>query len=782
MKKVLLLVGLALVQWLSFELQAQCNHRVGFGRSAVADSVDALHYKIHINAIDFTAKSIQAVAEITLRPKVSLQHIPLELKALQVSSVILNNQSLSFAQQGDILRINTGQVYTSNDTLLITIVYSGIPFHEGWGGFHFSGNYAFNLGVGFESDPHNLGKAWFPCVDDFQDRATYEVFITLPNAMTGIAGGILTDTIHHNNNTTTWHWSLNQEIPTYLASVNAGNYVLKEYSFQGMNGALPITIYTRPSDTNKVDGSFIHLQQILSIFEAKFGPYPFDRVGYTGTAIGAMEHVTNVAYPHSAINGNLSSEYLFTHELSHMWFGNLVTCADAGDMWLNEGWATFCQYYFKHDLYGPEVYRNEMNANHLDVLRNAHITDGSYLSLHDVPTQYTYGTTVYDKGGTVVHSLMNYIGPELFFNAVKAYLQQFAFQHASSYDLRNFLSNYTGQNLTGFFDNWVFTPGTPHYSIDSMQTIPIPEGHFKTHLYVKQKHKGYQFVGVDNRFEVTFMALDGQRFTDTIEFSGKTGHSVKILPFEPVLAMADFYDKTADATTDVDGILRGTGETTFTSINFKLFVDVLPDTAFYRFTHHWVAPDSLRQPFAGLRLSPYRHWEMKGIFPQGTTMRGRFFYNKSSTLDGSLIQSEQDSVVVLYRPDAAHEWQSVPQTREGMWNVGYIFVDDFQPGQYTLAVWDTQLVNLIEKPYLLEDSQLKVEPNPVSEQMTILWEKQTTGKLSVVESSGKTIYAQKLLRQNSFKINTHSWAKGWYFILLEDQNNKVIGHSKVLVH
>lgn len=63
MKKVLLLVGLALVQWLSFELQAQCNHRVGFGRSAVADSVDALHYKIHINAIDFTAKSIQAVAE-----------------------------------------------------------------------------------------------------------------------------------------------------------------------------------------------------------------------------------------------------------------------------------------------------------------------------------------------------------------------------------------------------------------------------------------------------------------------------------------------------------------------------------------------------------------------------------------------------------------------------------------------------------------------------------------------------------------------------------------------
>lgn len=781
MKKVLLLVGLLLVQYLYLELQAQCNHHVGFGRSAVADSVDALHYKIHINAIDFTAKSIQAVAEITLRPKVVLQYIPLEMKALQVSTVLLNNQSLSFTQQGDILRINAGQLYTPNDTLILTITYGGVPFHESWGGFHFSGNYAFNLGVGFESDPHNLGKAWFPCVDDFQDRATYEVLITLPEAMKGIAGGILTDTIHHNNGTITWHWSLNQEIPTYLASVAAGLYALKEYSFESMNGPLPITIFTRPSDTNKVEGSFIHLQQILSMFEEKFGPYPFDRVGYTGTAIGAMEHVTNIAYPHSAINGNLSSEYLFTHELSHMWFGNLVTCADAGDMWLNEGWATFCQYYFKHDLYGPDTYRNEMNVNHLDVLRNAHITDGSYLSLHDVPTQYTYGTTVYDKGGTVVHTLMNYLGPELFFSAVKAYLQQYAFQHASSYDLRDFLSNYTGQNLTGFFDNWVFTPGTPHYSIDSMQVIPISGNSYKTHLFVKQKHKGVDHTGVGNRFEVTFMALDGQTLTDTIHFDGKTGHSVKILPFEPVLALADFYDKTADATTDVDGILRGTGETTFTGINFKLFVDALTDTAFYRFTHHWVAPDSLRQPFSGLRLSPYRHWEMKGIFPQGTAMRGRFFYNKSSTLDGSLIETEQDSVVILYRPDAAHEWQSIPQTREGLWNVGYIFVDDFQPGQYTLAVWDTQLVNLLEPHAQLQASLLKVEPNPAREQMKIQCKKQITGMISVVDSSGKTVFGQQLQNQTSSNINTHAWAKGWYVILLHDQNNKVIGHTKVLV-
>ncbi len=765
--------------FLTSRLSAQCNHRHGFAHSAAADSVDAIHYIIHLQAIDFTAKTIQAETMVRLRPKLALNTIPLELKALQVSAVFMDQQPLSFSQSGDMLHIMTGQTFHPDDTLEVSIHYSGQPFHESWGGFHFSGNYAFNLGVGFESDPHNLGKAWFPCIDDFQDRATYEVLITLPEQMTGIAGGVLVDTTHHANGSITWHWNLAQPVPTYLASAAAGTYALSASTFIGMQQNIPITIYTRPMDSLKVAGSFANLLQIAGIFENRFGAYPFDRIGYTGTAIGAMEHVCNISYPNSAISGNLASEYLLTHELSHMWFGNLVTCADAGDMWLNEGWATFCQYFFKHDLYSPDIYRNEMNANHFDILKNAHIVDGSYLALKNVPTNYTYGTTVYDKGATVVHTLMNYLGQEVFFDAVKAYLQTYAYQHASSENLRDFLTNHTGLDMGPFFDTWVFTPGTPHFSIDSIHTT-AENGIYATSVHLKQKHKGYNHISTNNILEITFIGAGWQLHTDTVHFSGQTGVSTKQLDFEPLFAMADFYDKTADATTDVSGVIRSTGELSLPTLNTKIFVDALTDTAFYRMTHHWAAPDSLKTAVSGLRLSPYRHWEFRGIFPQNTMMRGRFFYANSSTLDGSLILSEQDSVVVLYRENPAADWAMVPQTREGLWNIGYIVIHDFKPGQYMLAVWDKQLVGTADLQLQPNKRLLTIEPNPVTEEMAIKWNDTQDGFLSIIDSTGKIIFQQAVWQAGSLVVDARNWAKGWYFAEFRNKNDQMLGYQKII--
>ncbi len=71
--------------------QTTCNHRHAFSRSVVADSVDALHYRIHLRDIDFSAKTIQANTTINLVPKIELDFIPLELKALVVDSIFIND-------------------------------------------------------------------------------------------------------------------------------------------------------------------------------------------------------------------------------------------------------------------------------------------------------------------------------------------------------------------------------------------------------------------------------------------------------------------------------------------------------------------------------------------------------------------------------------------------------------------------------------------------------------------------------------------------------------------
>jgi aminopeptidase N len=748
--------------------------------SSVADTLDALHYHIFLTDIDFEEKTIQATTTIQMVPTRNINLITLELKNLTVDSVFVEGIKMNnFWQANELLHIPTPATFALTDTIDVAVCYGGQPFHEAWGGFHFSGNYAFNLGVGFESDPHNLGKSWFPCIDDFQDRATYDVSVRLPDSLKAICGGILQTVEDEGDGNSVWHWSITQSIPTYLASVAVGDYSVVEDTFSGQQKQIPITIYCRPMDSARVEGTFLHLNEILTIYENRFGPYPFDRVGYVGTSIGAMEHVTNIAFPHGSITGTLSSEWLLAHELSHMWFGNMVTCSEAGDMWLNEGWATFCHLYFKHDLYNPEIYRQEMNDNHFDILKNAHITDGSYLALTGVPTEYTYGTTVYDKGATVVHTLMNYLGEEKFFSGVKAYLEEFAYKHAGNDDMRDFLSEYTGVNLTGFFENWVSTPGTPHYSIDSMQVHSFGD-QFESALFLKQKHKGYEFIGNGNIFEVTFYGAGWQSFTDTVHLDRETGSSTKVLDFEPIAVFCDYFDKTADATTDSDIVIRETGEVSFPKPGFRLYIDAIQDSALFRITHHWVAPDSLKIAVPGLRLSPYRYWQVAGLFPENTNLRGRFFYSNSQALDASLILSEQDSVVVLYRPEAAADWQIVPQSREGLWSIGYIYVESLPSGEYTLAVWDKSLVGMHESGKSFFQENLIVFPIPADDLITVFTKDISNSTITICDSSGRTTLTMNLT-QSINQLEVSGWKRGVYMINLYNLDGNILGRKKIIL-
>src|SRR5665647_2139926 len=128
------------------------------------------------------------------------------------------------------------------------------------------------------------------------------------------------------------------------------------------------------------------------------GPYSWDRVGYTGTALGAMEHATNIFIPNGTITGNTSNESLMAHELSHMWLGDNVTCSSAEEMWINEGWATFFGMYYALALYGDEeAYKKEMRSKHASVLQFCHTPsgDGSYFPLNRMPQEYTYGKSAY---------------------------------------------------------------------------------------------------------------------------------------------------------------------------------------------------------------------------------------------------------------------------------------------------------------------------------------------------------------------------------------------------
>lgn len=761
---------------------AQGGYHSSMEKLDFSDTLDVLHYNIFLDVLDFTGKTISGSAELQVESKVSnLGVIRLELQDLTVDAVEVNGYNPTYTHEGYILEITLQTPLNIGETALVDVVYHGQPFHEDWGGFHWAGEYAFNLGVGFVSIPHNLGKTWFPCIDDFHDRATYELYVTTEDNKMAVCGGTLLNSVNNGNGTVTWHWSIVNTIPTYLASVAVGDYVAVTDVYNGVSANVPIEIYVRPQDSVKVPGSFVHLKDILAIFEDKYGPYPFERVGYVGTGIGAMEHATNIAYPHFCIDGGLTYESLYAHELSHMWFGDNATCANAGEMWLNEGWAVFSEALYREFLYSRQEYDDFIRDKHADVIQFCHTSsgDGSYFPLNQIPETVTYGMSAYDKGATVAHSLRGYLGDDIFFDAMKEYNEYFGHNYVSSYDFRDFLTQHTGIDMSGFFDSWVLHSGTPHFSVDSFQVSPTAKG-ADVKVFMRQKRKGPAFIGNSNIVELTFMDNDWSTFSDTIHFSGVTGSSVIEVPFEPDMVLCDLHALLCDATTDWAQVIKTTGDFDYKETFFDLIVDEIGDSAFVRVEHNWVPPDPLQNPVMGLTISNYRYWKVDGIFPPDFTATGKFWYNKNGHLDDSLLTNPEDSVVILYRTGPGKNWQFIPFEKIGIWSIGNLFVD-LHKGEYVIGVCDDTFVGQDEIPEKPAKTVL-IFPNPSGGRVSIQNLSGNALSVRIYDIKGSLVTDLQFSNGKDLVYWEPGQApEGTYFARILDENSDTLGVEKIVL-
>ena len=762
------------------QVRHKCSHKASFQKSELSDTLDAISYTIYLNEFDFANQEITAQTDVLLASKVdNLQEIKLELQDLTVDEVYVDGDEITnFSQTDMMVTIPLVSTINTGDQITVSVLYHGEPFHEGWGGFHWAGGYAFNLGVGFESIPHNLGKTWFPCIDDFQDRAFYTIHATVPSGKDAVCGGLLEEVVDNGNGTFTYKWTLGQTIPTYLASVAVGDYARWMDTYSGVEGDVPVEIWVRPQDSSNVDGSFQNLVTMLETFEEKFGPYKFDRVGYVGTSIGFMEHATNIASPHATFNGGLGYENYIAHELSHMWFGDNVTCSSAEEMWLNEGWAVFCDGIIQEVLYGRDQYLEFIGDMHFDVIRSCHTPggDGSYFPLNQIPQSVTYGMSAYDRGATVVHSLRGYLGDDVFFDAMAEYNQAFEFSFASSYDLRDFLTGETGMDMAPWFDNWVLNSGTPHYSVDSFHVEPTT-GEYEVTVFLKQKRHGPEFIGDGNKIELTFIDNDWNQHSTDVWFDGETGNFTVQVPFDPDFVIPDLNELQCDAITDSYNVIKETGDPAFPHTYFEMEVESIADSAFVWVGHQWAPPDPLQTPVQGLTISDYRYWTIKGIIPEEFQATGAFFYSVNAYLDDGLLTDPNDSIVMLYRPSPAYDWQFVGFEKIGLWNIGKLYVENIQAGEYTLAVCDDTFVGVEENKI---KTGLNVYPNPSGSGFHI--ETVYPGTLRFYDVSGKLLESMVVEENNgSYFWKPREEKEGIFFVRYKTADNRTIGVERLIM-
>ena len=746
--------------------------------SSEAERSDTIDIKSYTVILEWTSGQLVGECRIAFQSKMDgVNRINLDLLKLNVDSVFgKTGSSLTHSYNDSILFV---QIPTLNrgDSSEIVIHYHGIPWHEQWGGWHAQNGYTFNLGVGFKSIPHNLGKVWHPCFDNFVERALYDV--TLFSGPMAVGSGIMVskDTIVGKG--IGFHWKLNQEIPTYLYGIAISDYSQILDTIDGIYGKMPVEIYAKPQNVNTVKNGFRNLDSIYIAFEEKFGPYYWDRVGYSMTALGAMEHATNIALPITAIN----DEGIIAHELSHHWWGDLITCETDRDMWINEGMAVFSEYVYLEKLYGKYAMNREKESNLYQVVKYAHLEEGGYQPISGVPRVDTYGRHSYRKGSLVGHNMRRYLGDSLFFAGVKSFLSTNKFSAVNSYDFRDHMTNSTGVDMTAFFDEWVFSPGMPDYQIWDWKSQSTPALN-EVPVTLKQNKAGSNNLYTQMPVTIRFWSSRNNYWDEVVMVSKASEKFTFQFPVAPIFVELNPNNEIAYAMTSFTDTIWSTGTVNTQLTDLNVSAVNVTDTVMIRTECHWTAPyiSIENQVDLGVRVNPNRYWKFSGIGMGNADLGAGTAFNAGvDKTDEGLIKYSEDSLVLLYRPIGG-EWVSL-----GNHNIikgapgdnrGVVSIDSLKAGEYVLAEKDSTInESLLSIDQSKIETGIKIFPNPAKDHLQIV-PNYNMGKteITILDLSG--IEQAHFTHENfdsQIELDISAYKDGVYFYILRTSNSTFSG-------
>ena len=427
---------------------------------------DVLHYGLDLQ-IEATYGWLAGQVDIILVVQEGpLDEIVLDLRDnMTVSGVTIKvpyRDAPGWSHVDDLVVIPLTTPLATGQAAQITIQYWGQPQPEGLFGYRIDSNAAGQPVVATVSEPWSA-RSWWPCKDDPNDRALVNTKLRTPVGMTGVSNGRL---IGQDANVTTW--AMSQPIPTYLVSVAVADYVRLSSTYNGPAGQVDLTHYVFPDDVDDAREDMSILPEMLDFCGNLFGPYPFPGAPFGIAEIAwdeAMEHPTAVSYGDVLITGTHQFDTVLMHELAHMWFGDMISPTDWTHIWLNEGFATYTEALWAEHVYGPAGLRSFM-ASHdwghgygVDTLIRD--PDNGY-------PPYYFRPIAYHKGAWVLHMLRRELGDDVFFAALRHYLERADLRYgtAESADFQESCEAVSGRDLSIFFDQWLTRTTYPVLRVD----------------------------------------------------------------------------------------------------------------------------------------------------------------------------------------------------------------------------------------------------------------------------------------------------------------------------
>ena len=379
---------------------------------------------------------------------------------MTVDSILQNNVQVSFLHEFDIIKIPIDNIIIQNDNYFsIMINYQGMPQDCGAAGFKFDEH----LGVDhvWTLSEAYCARSWWPCKDDPSDKAdSLNIKITVPsNPDFIVASNGLLESITNDGVKKTFLWKERYPIATYLVSLAIYPYTIwsEQYISSISNDTMAIEHYVFPDRYESSFPNYSLTDDMLSFFSGLFGEYPFisEKYGHADFKWGGgMEHQTLSSM------GSFSQN-LIVHELGHSWWGNLITCKTFNDIWLNEGFARYCQALWVEHIDGKEEYFSFMNDH-------AYYGVGTvYVENPSSNAQIFNSSLSYNKASWVIHMLRHKVGDDIFFEILKGYASNdsLAYNAASTADFQKISEDISGHNLEAFFQQWIYEDGYPKYEM-----------------------------------------------------------------------------------------------------------------------------------------------------------------------------------------------------------------------------------------------------------------------------------------------------------------------------
>ena len=429
--------------------------------------IDVINYAFNIELSDNTDEIIcEATIYVNYLEK-GVEYLRLDLintsaklegKGMTVNRVTSFGKKISFTHKNDELLIKLPTASTKNQRTQYTISYRGIPAT----GLKIANN-KYGDRTFFSDNWPNKGRNWLAMVDHPYDKAMCEFIIKAPNHYQVVSNGLKIEETNLENGMRLTHWKQSVPIASWLYVLGVAEFAVQYVdTFDGKS----IETWVYPQDREAGFYDFAEpTKKVLEFYSSYIGPFSYERLAniQSNSVSGGMEAASSILYSENSVKGDRNERWrnVVIHEIAHQWFGNAVTEYDWDDIWLSEGFATYFTLLFIEHEYGRDEFVKGLLSSKKRV-DDFYEKNTDYTIIHDnlKDMKNVTSSQTYQKGSWILHMLRGKVGTDNFWKGIRAYYKKYKDLNATTADFKREMEWASGQDLTVFFQQWLYKPST----------------------------------------------------------------------------------------------------------------------------------------------------------------------------------------------------------------------------------------------------------------------------------------------------------------------------------